>query len=44
MKNRLWWKGMLITITIGGLAQFAGWGEGCVNTAIQRILISTAFD
>lgn len=43
MRN-LWLKGALLSLMTGTLAGFAAWGDGCVNAAIQRILISTAFD
>ncbi len=44
MRKSFWMKASLISMMVGGLAALAGWGNGCLNTAIQRILISTAFD
>ena len=44
MMKRFWLKAMLISITAGSLAALVGWGEGCLNTAVQRLLISYAFD
>ncbi len=44
MQQRIWLKGALITMTIGSLAALAGWGDGCLNATIQRLLVSYAFD
>jgi hypothetical protein len=44
MMRRFWLKGMLISMMAGSLAAIVGWGEGCLNTAVQRLLISYAFD
>jgi hypothetical protein len=44
MKAKFWLKGTLISMSVGTLAALAGWGNGCLNAAIQRILVSVAFD
>jgi hypothetical protein len=44
MQKKFWLKGMLISLTIGSLAGFAAWGDGCLNATIQRLLVSYAFD
>lgn len=42
--KRLWFKSAVVSLLVGSVAQLAGFGDGCLNGAIQRILVSAAFD
>jgi hypothetical protein len=43
MKMRIWLKGALISLSAGSLAAIL-FGEGCLDTVVQRILVSVAVD
>lgn len=43
MKTRLWMKGALISMCVGSVANVL-FSDGCLDTVIQRILVSVAVD